>query len=250
MRYAAIGDSFTEGVGDQTLGGRPRGWADLVAAGLAADLPEPVWYANFAIRGRLLEPIVTDQLEAALRLSPAPTILTLNGGGNDMLRPGADLARLTALTAHAIDRCLDAGVRPVLLSGADPSKQLPFGRTFRRRGIELTEAAAKLAAAKDVLFVDVFGDEEIRDARYWSHDRLHLNPAGHYRVASLVLAALGSTPSAPPSAAEAPTRRGLLSEVRYYRDHVLPWVGRRIRGRSSGDGRSGKHLEWTLVEAG
>ena len=33
--YAAIGDSFTEGMGDELPDGTPRGWADLVALGLA-----------------------------------------------------------------------------------------------------------------------------------------------------------------------------------------------------------------------
>jgi lysophospholipase L1-like esterase len=105
MRYAAIGDSFTEGVGDELPDGSVRGWADRVAAGLASARGGEVRYANLAVRGRLLEPIVTDQLEAALSLAPAPTLITLNGGGNDMLRRGIDVARLVALTERAVRRC-------------------------------------------------------------------------------------------------------------------------------------------------
>ena len=56
--YVAIGDSFTEGVGDDLPDGRLRGWADLVAVGLAAAANQPVRYANLAIRGRKLAPIV------------------------------------------------------------------------------------------------------------------------------------------------------------------------------------------------
>jgi lysophospholipase L1-like esterase len=250
MRYVAIGDSFTEGVGDELPDGSVRGWADLVAAGLAAARGATVQYANLAIRGRLLEPIVTEQLPAALALSPAPTVLSLNGGGNDMMRPAADLARLVELTAQAVQRCAEAGVRMVLLSGADPSERLPFGGVVRRRGALLTAAIADLAARHDIVFVNVFGDAEIRRAPYWSHDRLHLNAAGHQRVAGLVLSALGH-----PGAAQAvdPGRAGgrrVLAEARYYREHVLPWVHRRIRGRSSGDGRTGKYLSWIPVEAG
>ncbi|OLM15547.1 putative secreted protein [Pseudonocardia sp. Ae505_Ps2] len=87
MRYVAIGDSFTEGVGDEDAAGVPRGWADRVAAGLAGASGEPVHYANLAVRGRLLADVVGPQLDAALALDPAPTLITLNGGGNDMLRP-------------------------------------------------------------------------------------------------------------------------------------------------------------------
>lgn len=249
MRFVAIGDSFTEGVGDERPDGTPRGWADLVAAGLATALGETVRYANLAVRGRLMEPIATTQLDAALALSPAPTLLTLNGGGNDMMRPGIDLKRLVELTERAILRCAAAGVRLVLLSGADPSQRLPFGRVFHRRGVVLTAAIADLAARHDVLLVDAFNDVEVRRAEYWSPDRLHLNAAGHQRVASLVLNALGHTTEAHAVDPGPAARRSLLVEARYYREHVLPWVNRRVRGISSGDDATGKHPDWVPVEA-
>jgi lysophospholipase L1-like esterase len=249
VQYVAIGDSFTEGLGDELPDGSVRGWADLVAAGLATSRGEVVQYANLAIRGRLLEPIVTEQLDTALSLSPAPTLLSLNGGGNDMMRPGTDLAGLVELTEQAVRRCADARVQLVLLSGADPSGRLPFGRVVRRRGEVLTEAIADLASRYDLVFVDVFHDSEIHRAAYWSPDRLHLNTAGHQRVAELVLAALGDATAGnavDPGPAEA---RRLLTEARYYREHVLPWLHRRVRGRSSGDGRTAKYPDWVPVEA-
>jgi lysophospholipase L1-like esterase len=249
VRYAAIGDSFTEGVGDELPDGAVRGWADRVAAGLAAARGGHVQYANLAVRGRLLGPIVTDQLDAALSLTPAPTLVTLNGGGNDMLRPGVDVARLVALTERAIRRCAAAGVRLVLLSGADPSDRLPFGRRIHRRAAELTAGVAGLATANGVEFVDVFHDTEIRRPQYWSSDRLHLNSAGHQRVAELVLAALGEGPAAQAAGSASPVARRLLAEARYYREHVLPWIHRRLRGRSSGDDRAAKHLGWIPVPA-
>jgi lysophospholipase L1-like esterase len=250
MRYAAVGDSFTEGVGDELPDSSVRGWADLVAAALASARGEAVRYANFAVRGRLLEPIVTDQFEAALSLTPAPTLLTFNGGGNDVLRPRADVTRLVALTAQVIRRCADSGVRLVLLSGPDPSDRLPFGRAVRRRAETLTVGVAELAATHGVTFVNAFHDTEIRRPAYWSTDRLHLNTAGHQRVAGLVLRALGDSMPAHEMHAGSPAARRLLAELRYYREHVLPWVGRRLRRRSSGDGRTGKHLDWTLVSPG
>ncbi|MGM1063714.1 SGNH/GDSL hydrolase family protein [Saccharothrix sp. Mg75] len=249
MRYAAIGDSFTEGLGDDLPDGSSRGWADLVATGLAAARGEAVEYANLAVRGRLLAPIVGEQLDAALALDPPPTMITLNGGGNDMMRPGVDEGQLVELTGRAVRRCLDAGVRLVLLSGADPSERLPFGRTVHRRGVALTAAVAELASRHDLTFVDVFNDVEIRRPGYWSPDRLHLNAAGHRRVAALVLSALGHATEAEVLDPDPPARRGPLAEARYYREHVLPWLTRRLRGRSSGDDRAGKHPAWTRVEA-
>ena len=99
MRYVAIGDSFSEGVGDDLPDGRQRGWADLVAQGWANATGSRVEYANLAIRGKLIWPIVREQLEPALALRP--THLSFNGGGNDMLRPRADIEHI----ADAFTRC-------------------------------------------------------------------------------------------------------------------------------------------------
>ena len=250
MRYVAIGDSFTEGVGDWREDGTPRGWADRVAEGLAASSPEPVHYSNLAIRGRLLAPIVADQLPAALSLEPLPTLLTFNGGGNDMLRPGHDTSVQMGLIRASVEKCLEVGVRPVLLSGPDPSDGLPFGRTVHERGAALTDAGLELADELGVLYVNGFADQELREAQYWCDDRLHLNPHGHARMAAKVLAALGVEVTVE----EGPEPRvwygGLIAEARYYRRHVAPWVGRRLRRRSSGDNRTAKHPTWTLVRAG
>jgi lysophospholipase L1-like esterase len=250
VRFVAIGDSFTEGLGDELPDGSVRGWADLVAAGLATTADGPVHYANLAVRGRLLAPVVGDQLPAALALHPAPTLITLNGGGNDMMRPGCDVDRLVELTEQAVRQCVDAGVRLVLLSGADPTARLPFGSMMHRSGVALTAAVAELAARYDVLFVDAFGDEELRRPEYWSPDRLHLGPAGHRRVAGLVLAALGHPGAAHVVDPGPDEPRRLRTEARYYREHVLPWAMRRVLRRSSGHGRTGKHLDWVEVEAG
>ncbi len=248
IRYAAVGDSFSEGLGDTLPDGTERGWADLVAAGLAAGTGQTVEYANFAIRGRLLEPIVAEQLEAALSLSPPPTLLSFNGGGNDMMRPGGDMNRLAELIERAAKRCTAAGVRMVILSGADPSDRLPFGAMIRRRGEALTTATADLADRYGLVFVDMFHDTEIRRAEYWGPDRLHLNTAGHRRVASLVLTALGHPTEAHVIDPGPLARRRALAEARYYGEHVLPWVQRRLRGRSSGDNRTGKYVDWTPVD--
>jgi lysophospholipase L1-like esterase len=248
VRYVAIGDSFTEGVGDELPDGTVRGWADLVAAGLAATGTEPVDYANLAVRGRLLEPIVDEQVPAALALAPSPTLVTFNGGGNDLMRGGVEPARLLALTERAVARLTDAGVRVLLLSGADPSAQLPFGRTMHRRGAALTDGLVELADRLGVPLVNAFADAELRRSGYWSADRLHLGPAGHRRVAGLVLAALGAEVAAETVAPSPDAPRSLRGEARYYREHVLPWAVRRLRGRSSGDGRAGKHVEWVRVD--
>ena len=246
IRYIAIGDSFTEGVGDEQPDGSVRGWADLVAQGLANATGQPVQYANLAIRGRLLAPIIEEQLEPALALRP--TLITFNGGGNDMLRPGTDMPWVIKQTERAMRRILETDTEPLLLAGANPTIGLPRGSAVRAKGDELTAAATALAKELGVRICDNWSDPVLARREYWSSDRLHLSPVGLHRVASNVLRALGyDHPSdwvidADPR--PAPTAR---EQLRYTREHVLPWIKRRLTGRSSGDGRTAKHPEFVWV---
>lgn len=247
LRMASLGDSFTEGVGDPYPDGSVRGWADRVAQGLADACDAEVQFANLAVRGLLLEQIVTTQVEAALALDPAPTLVTFNGGGNDMLRPRMDAGRMMGLITEALDAFSTAGIRVVALAGPDPTGGLPFGPSIRRRGAELTDAMAELTSARDIDFIDTFHDAEIQRPQYWADDRLHMGPDGHRRVADLVLQAFGFVDAPHTLPAGVPPRRSVSDQLRYGRSHLLPWVGRRLRGRSSADGRTAKHQEWMTL---
>lgn len=245
-RYVALGDSFTEGVGDERPDGSVRGWADLVAQGLADAAGEPIQYANLAIRGRLLKPIIDEQLEAALALKP--TLVSFNGGGNDMLRPGTDMAWIISETERTLHRIQGAGAEPLLLAGANPTAGLPSGERVARKGDTLTGAIGGRARQMGVRFVNNWGDEELAKPQYWSHDRLHLAPVGHHRVAANVLRTLGY-PHPSDWVIDAapipnPSRR---EQLLYTREHILPWIHRRLTGRSSGDGRAAKYSDWIWV---
>lgn len=247
VRFVAIGDSFTEGVGDELPDGRVRGWADLVAEGWATSSGETVEYANLAIRGRLIWPIVEQQLEPALALKP--THLSFNGGGNDMLRPRTSISHVVDAFERVLQRCDDEGVQLIALSGANPSGQLPMSRLIQRRGDILSAAVAqRLAPRPDVITAWNWPDRELATPPYWSDDRLHMNARGHHRVAARVLTAVGQVPATAwwslPDLPDTGAPRGLS----YYREHVGPWIKRRLTGTSSGDGREPKYGQWTPIE--
>lgn len=236
--YAAIGDSYTEGMGDERPDGTPRGWADLVAAGLAQANGGAIGYANLAIRGRLLDPILRDQLPAAVALGP--DLLSINGGGNDILRPSVSIEAVADRLVSAAESARSTGARVMIVSGADPTRHVPLGPVFSRRGNALAVAVAHRLAGIDVLFVDNWSDARLPDLRYWSIDRLHLNARGHALAASNVLAALGAAVASAPGAPDADDDLERPRTAEYWRRYVLPWVGRRLTGRSSGDHRSAK----------
>ena len=246
VRFVAIGDSFTEGVGDELPDGRVRGWADLVAQGWAAASGGPIEYANLAIRGKLIEPIIEQQLEPALALRP--THLSFNGGGNDMLRPRTSISHVSDLFVHVVRRCEDEGVQLIALSGANPSGQLPLRPVIQKRGDLLSDAvAARLREHPDVITAWNWPDRELSAPGYWSDDRLHMNARGHNRVAARVLTTLGqSVPTAwwsLPAIPDARAPRGFG----YYAEYVGPWIKRRLTGTSSGDGREPKYATWTAI---
>lgn len=246
--YVALGDSFTEGMEDE-LGpsGRHRGWADRVAAGLAV-AQGSVRYANLAVRGRLLDQVVAEQLPVALRL--APDLASFHAGPNDVLRPRTDLPSLLERYDAAVAALTDAGIRVVLFTVIE---RTGTGRTADRlagRFRAFNAGVRSTAARHGAVLVDLAAVPALGDRRLWHEDRLHLAPAGHARVAAAVLESLGIEQqdwrTELPVQVRRSRRSELVADLRWVRLHLLPWVGRRLRGTSSGDHVTPKHAE--LVE--
>jgi lysophospholipase L1-like esterase len=250
-RYVAVGDSFTEGVGDEAPDGRCRGWADLVAGVLSGVARPPgLDYANLAVRGKLLGQIIDDQLDAAIALRP--DLISFAGGGNDLLRPGVRLPALLRLLDLAIARLADHDATVVMFTGADPFDRLPMSRFLRGQAQHFCDGVHRIAERRAAVLVDLWSDRDLRDVRYWAPDRLHLNPAGHRQVAARVLDALRvQRPAAwtAPAAAVPSPAHPLADRASYYRHYVGPWVRRRLTGTSSGDGRTAKSPTPTPVDA-
>ena len=247
--FVALGDSFTEGLEDERgPDGRHRGWADRVAAALATSNGR-VRYANLAIRGRLLDQVIAEQVPAAIELSPA--LVSFHAGPNDVLRPRVDLPALLTRYEHAVQRLRGTGAQVLLFTVI--GRAGGTGRTadlLAARFGAFNAAAREVALRHDCLLVDMGATKALEDRRLWHEDRLHLAPAGHARVAAAVLEELGFSDAELLAGAVGwwreplPTvvRRGragrvadLAADVRWARRYFLPWVGRRLRGVSSGD---------------
>lgn len=238
--YVALGDSFTEGMSDPLPDGGYRGWADLLADRLARQ-QSGLRYANLAVRGKLIQQIAEDQVPhaAAMRAD----LVTLVGGLNDVLRPSCDMARVCGLLEESVATLAPTCGQLVLMRS--PGRQGPVLKRYRPRMEELFTFIDKLAAEHGALVVDLYGSQALGDPRLWADDRLHLSTEGHRRVAEAVWQRLGFPArfdwDAPlPRSAQAawPARR--RADARFARQFLLPWVGRRLTGRSSGDDRSPK----------
>ncbi|MGD7705886.1 SGNH/GDSL hydrolase family protein [Microlunatus sp. Y2014] len=236
-RFVAIGDSFTEGVGDWNEGypNGVRGWSDRVAKHLVKAQPE-LRYANLAIRSRRLRQILDEQLEPALALRP--TLVSFFAGGNDLLDFGTDPHRVVARCAEAVARITDSGAKVIMFTSYD----LRISRLlepFRPRNDVFNDGIIEIARKNDAILVDHRAMSEYEDPRLWSADRMHMSKDGHKLMAARVLDTLGVPWSFDLEDFDAHESIGWWTQraegIEFWRRHLMPVVGRRLRRVTLGD---------------
>jgi lysophospholipase L1-like esterase len=250
-RFVAIGDSFTEGVGDRhrTLPNGVRGWADRVADQLAKH--EPGWeYANLAVRSKRLRHIVDEQLPVALALEP--TLVTVYAGGNDVLDRGTDLGVVMDRYEWMVGRLAETGARLVLFTGYDVPLT-PAVQLFRGRNRFYNDRVREVAREYDATLVDYWAFEGLEDRRQWAPDRLHMSRSGHKLVATRVLQALDVPHSITLKQRDPLTARSLReweeAQRRWVHDWVVPLVHRKIKRVTLGDTLSARWPQPVVVPA-
>ncbi len=236
-RFVALGDSFTEGVGDPhpLLPNGVRGWADRVAEQLSK--AEPGWeYANLAVRSKRLPQIIDEQLEPALEL--APSLISVYAGGNDLMDAGTNVTALLRDYEHFIARLASSGATVLVFTGYDVPI-FPAVQLFRRRNRVYNDGVRTIARTHGALLVDYSAMQGFEDARMWAPDRLHLSKRGHKRLAAEVLGVLGVPHSIRLKKKEphaAPTLREWQRMRRQWvGDWVIPLMARKLRGVTLGD---------------
>ncbi len=232
MRFAALGDSVTLGIGDQMPQGGWRGWAALLAGSLAP--PDQVELCNLARSGALVRDVASEQLPLALSVRPA--LASVLVGVNDTLRgkfdPGAiaaDLENIVAALQHAGTVVLTASLPdPGLLLRIPASVRRPLAR----RAHEINAALGQLAVRYDLVHVDLAACPEIYDKRMWGVDRLHPSERGHRLLAGMFAARLaerGMPPVAPPDPEPANPEPGAWRQAHWMATKGTGWMVRRSR---------------------
>jgi len=261
-RYVALGDSFTEGVGDPdpTRPNGLRGWADRAAEVLAARAAaegHDFGYANLAIRGRKLLGIIEEQVEPAIALGP--DLITIYAGANDIVRPKVDLDSLATAYDEAVGRLAATGARLVLFTAFDPGANGIYA-PIRGRFALYNEHVRMIAETHGATVADSWRVSQLlpegvlaHDPRLWDVDRMHLGPAGHQIVASMLLDALGVEHDLAaltlPDLDEVSRGERLRADARWVKEFLAPWIHRRLTGRSSGDAIEPKHPDFVRVAA-
>lgn len=233
------------GAGPANAAGLPAGAGLANAAGVGLE------YANLAIRGRTTARIRAEQLGPALELRP--DLATVVAGMNDILRVSFDVDAVAA-GIHEMQRALvGQGATVLTFTLPDPAPVMPIARPLRGRVLALNAAIREATADSGALLLDLGAYPVASDPRLWSDDRLHANSAGHERIGRALAYRLGlpgfddSWTQPLPAAPRRPRHEIISAELAWMRRHMVPWAGRHLFGRSSGDNRACKRAAPTLV---
>ena len=252
-RFIALGDSMTEGMSDEIVNGNYRGWADRVADELAKGNPS-FTYMNLAIRGKLLKQVVEDQIPTAIKyIQGKQTLVSFHAGANDVLRPNYNPVVSFAEYEKGVRQLTDAGATVILFTVID--KVEGKGKTaalWHQRFSNFNENVRMVAAKYPSILFEGKKAEFLNDRRFLAFDRLHMNPEGHRRLANAVLEGLDYEFDASwriplPRAKKKNKIINFVINLAWIAIFLLPWIWRRIRGKSSGDGRSAKYevpIKW------
>ena len=242
---------MTEGMCDEIIDGKYRGWADRVADALSKENPN-FTYLNLAIRGKLLHQVIDDQIPEAAKFVTGPeTLVSFHAGANDVLRPNYQAEDAFSKYEKGISDLTKTGATVIVFTvidrveGNGKTAQLWHER-FSAFNVNVRQVANKYGA----IIIESDNAKWMADLRFLARDRLHLNSDGHWRLSQAVLENLGKefdpkwkiplSPATPKS-----KLRKYLENTIWIIIFVIPWIWRRVRGRSSGDGRSAKYVQPT-----
>ncbi|MFJ5269944.1 SGNH/GDSL hydrolase family protein [Streptomyces sp. NPDC088358] len=245
LRFVALGDSLTEGVGDP-VGEAWRGWAALLADGLSGGVPAglpggvpdgvpgeatvglgggpsdgpggSVEFTNLAVSGAQTRDVLERQTPEALALRP--DVVSVVIGVNDTLRCTFDIHAVAARLDQVYAAFRDQGA--VLLTAClpDPGAMLglpgALARPLARRQRAVNAVVHALSERYGAVHVHAAEGAWLTDRALWSADRLHPGERGHRQLALRFHASLaqqgvatGPAPSAEPEF-PVPTRSASL----------------------------------------
>lgn len=230
LRFVALGDSLTAGVGDPVAGGW-RGWAALLAEGVGR-VDAPAVFRNLAVSGALTKDVAETQGPAALAF--APDIASVVVGVNDTLRRTFDIGDLAR---RFDDVCAALAARGTVLLTAclpDPGAMFglpaPLARPLARRQHAVNAVVHALSDRYDTVHLHAADAAWVADRAMWSADRLHPGERGHRMLARRfheLLAARGLADGPVPGAEPDQPQPTTAATLRWLATAGTGWLARR-----------------------
>ncbi|KAA1421839.1 SGNH/GDSL hydrolase family protein [Nocardioides humilatus] len=239
VRFVALGDSASCGVGDPTPEGW-RGWAQILADAIGEE--HHVSFCKLAVPGAVVDDVRRQQLDDAL--DHRPVVASLIVGVNDVLRSSWDPEQVRADLLHCARELARSGALIVTVRFHDHTRVLgiprPLANPLRRRIDALNAIYDEVHEEYGTLQVDLGAEPAVYDRDFWAFDRLHPSEQGHRWLARRIGELLGAEGlTFPlPSLACTGTRETLREHAHTLVAEVAPWLGRRAGdvARSAGRG--------------
>lgn len=249
--YVALGDSLTEGLGDFDfeISRFGCGWADRLGelmARTAHEAGEGFKFANLALRGSSMMQILTAQLEDALKLNP--DVVTIMAGANDFMRSKRAHPELRALLRGAIERLHQQGTHVVVANTVNPVHLNVF-RPMAHKARVMSELIESVAAEYQVPVLNIFEIKDFQNLELWCQDRVHFSGYGHIKIANKAARLLGiehGFEEVQLSQMHRP-QRGFSATCAWLIRDVVPFLIRRVKRTSSGDGLEPKHHKYVKL---
>jgi lysophospholipase L1-like esterase len=188
-RFAVVGDSLAEGLGDPLPGYRAASWADRIAEALRSAAPDAV-YTNLGLRGLTTAQVRAEQADRAAAF--APDLVAVVCGGNDLLLPGFSPAAVTREMDLLFDRLAAPGTTLLAFALANVAAAVPELRGGPlEQGVALLNGIVRGSAERHgAVLVDMYDHPAVGDRDLYSADLVHATARGHAVIAAATIRAL------------------------------------------------------------
>jgi lysophospholipase L1-like esterase len=245
LRFVALGDSITTGLGDgismghrgtsgscSSAGSRlaGRGWTEVLRPALGRPGEPTASLLNLACTGAGTADLVRHQLPAAL--AERPDVASVVAGMNDLLRRQFDVEQVRRDLTDAVTALRGEDAIVLMLRYPDPAAGLrvpgALRAILRQRVALLNDVVDDVGAADPgVLVLDLASDPRCRTASTWDVDRTHPSSFGHRLLAqgfAELLSRNGFPMRSVPDPGPAPAAAGTLAHGHWLMRYGLPWL--------------------------
>jgi lysophospholipase L1-like esterase len=192
-RFAVLGDSIAQGLGDPVDGYPDQPWCERIAAELTAVQPD-LAYLNLGASNSTAARVRARQLDAALGFSPDLALVAC--GGYDVLRFSYDLAGTEAELRAIIAALAGTGCDVVTVGLFDgsyaPALSEQLRESLRARLHELSRRMRAVCVDLGTLHVELTWHPASRDPGLYSQDPRHGTMRGHAIAAAESIRCLGA----------------------------------------------------------